>query len=71
MEQLWQDSHDSKVRHETWDMTSAITMDKITPTDQSGQVSLIGQPGAQAGQVREDEMPGNDNKDQTLGTGEL
>ncbi len=34
-----------KLGHYIWDMTSAMTLDRITQTDQSGQVGLTGQPG--------------------------
>jgi hypothetical protein len=48
------------------------TLGRITQTDQSGHVGLIGQPGQlRAGQDRVDGMPGNKNKGQALGTGEL
>ncbi len=52
-----------KLGHYIWDMTSAMTLDRITQTDQSGQVGPTGQPG----QLRQDGMPGPDNNDQSLG----
>jgi hypothetical protein len=39
-----------KLGHYIWDMTSAMMLDRITQTDQSGQVGLTGQPG----QLRQD-----------------
>ncbi len=34
-----------KLGHDIWDMTSAMTLDRITQTDHSGQVGLTSQPG--------------------------
>jgi hypothetical protein len=51
-----------KLGHDIWDMTSAMTLDRITQTGQSGQV-LTGQPG----QDREYKMPGYDKKNWTCG----
>jgi hypothetical protein len=44
MGQLRQDSHNRKLGHDIWDMTSAMTLDGMTQTGQSGQVGLTGQP---------------------------
>jgi hypothetical protein len=48
-----------RLRHDIWDMTSAMTLDRTTQTGQSGQVGLTGQAGqdrltGQPGQIRQD-----------------
>ena len=53
-----------KLEHYIWDMTSAITLDRITQTDQSGQVDLTGQPG----QLRQDRTERTGCQDMTTMT---
>jgi hypothetical protein len=54
-----------KLGHDIWEMTSAMTLDRITQTGQSGQVGLTGQPG----QLRKDRTERTGWQEMTTRTG--
>ncbi len=56
-----------RLGHYIWDMTSAMTLERITKTVRSDRSTWAGQ----ARQDREDGMSRHDNKNQTMGAGEL
>jgi hypothetical protein len=55
------------VGHNIWDMTSAMTLDRMTQTGQSGQVGMTGQPG----QLRHDRTERTGCQEMTTRTGLL